>query len=237
MVSANLDQLKARIRALQARTTDRGCTEAEAAAAADAVAMLLRENGLTDADVLTGRAAVEMKTRATLTDHLVKPVARLCRCRVFFSVGYSAGYKVRRATYVGREPYPEIAAWLHGVVMQAVERASRDFTKSDHWKRRRTVRTRNQARAAYLAGFALRLQERLNALAQHDLSAIAADLKLADQAMAKEGPMGAAKLPQAPRAAGFERAVEAGMRDANGVTLGWGVSGPAARLTIKGPGA
>jgi hypothetical protein len=232
-LSANLDQLKARIRALQARTTDRGCTEAEAAAAAYAVATLLRENGLSDADVLTARATVEMKVRAAVTDHLVKPVARLCRCRVFFS----AGYKVRRATYVGREPYPEIAAWLHAVVMQAVERASRDFTKSDQWKRRRTARTRNQARAAYLAGFALRLQERLDALAQPDLSAIAADMKLADQAMAKEGPMGAAKLPKAPRTAGFERAVEAGMRDANGVTLGWGVNGPAARLTIKGPGA
>jgi hypothetical protein len=231
-MSGDIDRLKARIRALKARTTSRGCTEAEAAAAASAAAALLRENGLTDADVMTGRATVEMKSRKAITDHLVGPIGRVCRCRVFFQ----EGRLVRRAVYVGREPYPEIAAWLHDVVMRAAEGASRAFTKSDEWKRRRTARTRNQARAAYMAGFALRLRQRLDDLARHAEDA-AADLALAEQAMAKEGPMGAAKLPKAPRTGGFERAVEAGMRDASGVTLGWGVNGPAAKLALKGPNA
>jgi hypothetical protein len=57
-----LEKVKARIRALAARTVDRGCTEAEAIAAAQKVGELLEVYGLSMSEVELRQEACVQKT-------------------------------------------------------------------------------------------------------------------------------------------------------------------------------
>ena len=227
---ADAATIKARIRALQARTKAAGCTEAEAAAAAEAVVRLMAESGLSDADVATGKRRVKLTLRPDARDLLHGPIASATRCQRYTITGSE-----RHIVYLGREPWPECAAWLHEVVFGAVARASRDFAKSPEGKKRRTARTKAKAREAFITGFCLRLRDRLWGLVQHSPERDA-DLALAKQALdgvrgLSEGKPIAAKKPEK----GFGGAFLSGHAQADGVNLAWGINGPAATLKIGGP--
>lgn len=231
-MSDRLDAIKARIRALQARTKANGCTEAEAAAAAAALVRLMAEHGLSDADVATGEENVKLTRGPDIRDNLLNSIARVARCSA-----YTRTAETRCVVYVGRHPWPECAAWLHGVVFGAVARASRDFAGSDEQRRRRSVRTRVKARAAFLSGLVMRIWARLNDLAE------AGEAAEVDRRMAKAAVGGIAGLENRPTKpisapeARFEGAFLAGAARGDAVQLGWGIGGPAATRAIKGPQA
>lgn len=159
------EDIMARIAKLRAMTTARGCTEAEAMAAAEKLARLMEEHGLDDADVEGADvedADVDLgRRRQQPIDDLWAMVAWFCRCQVYWRAT-GASYRV---VYVGRAPWPQVAAYLHEVCLGAGRRALNDFLKSPEYKRRRSTKTRAAARKAFAEGFVEILKVKLYRLA------------------------------------------------------------------------
>src|ERR1700679_3761898 len=86
---AALDKLKIRIQGLRAKTTDNGCTEAEALMAAAKVAELLDryDLSLTDVEIRDApceRRAYETRAKKRIPlDDCVGAIAKFCDCRVW----------------------------------------------------------------------------------------------------------------------------------------------------------
>jgi hypothetical protein len=89
---AALDRLKARIQGLRSKTTDNGCTEAEALLAAAKVAELLDRYDLSLTDVEIRDALCEQREYETYRkkriplDGCVGAIANFCDCCVLFGV-------------------------------------------------------------------------------------------------------------------------------------------------------
>jgi hypothetical protein len=83
------DRLRARIQGLRAKTTDNGCTEAEALLAAAKVAELLDRHDLSLSDIELRYAPCEQRAFETHRkkriplDHCVGAIAAFCDCRVW----------------------------------------------------------------------------------------------------------------------------------------------------------
>jgi hypothetical protein len=158
-------EILALISKLRAMTTARGCTEAEALAAAEKVRALMEEHGLDDADIEGAdveRLSVDLgRRRQQPIDNLWGMVAWFCRCRIYWCKG-RVSYSV---VYVGRSPWPEVAAYLHEVCLGAGRRAVADFLKSQEYRRRRTTKTRAAARKAFNEGFVESLTSKIYRLA------------------------------------------------------------------------
>ena len=224
------EALKARIRALLSRTTTRGCTEAEALAAFAKAQQLMAEHGLTQDQVEIGRVSIGLgRKKRSDVDAVWTAVAYVCRCRCFREVG---GPEIH-VVYVGRLPWPDVATWMHEVVAGAIARASRDFGKSPEAKRRRTARTRAEAKRAFLAGYAVGLYRKIVALVgEHDEQG-KIDLAAAEKALEAEGPMtpGPKRRP-ATGGARYNDATGAGYRAGQDTSVQWGVNGGQAPRAI-----
>lgn len=151
MTAPDIVKLRARIRALLAKTVDAGCTEAEAETAAARARELMREHGLTEEGLL-GFEIVELHMpltkRPAITDPLGAAIALACQCQTWFRVGDD-----RARVYYGFEPDTLVAEYLHEVAYAAVERARAEFRASPEYKRRRTAKTRKGAVDAFVQGF------------------------------------------------------------------------------------
>lgn len=157
-MTAGNASLKAKIAALRAKTQSAGCTEAEAIAAAEMAAKLMREHGIADADLAMSEAEVtEKTTRVTWRTKVAATVAHLTNTAVMMTVT-SAGPTI---TFIGREPGPEIALYLRDICFRAVETEVKGFKAGTFYKRRRTVSTRRQAVADFTAGLIQRISWRL----------------------------------------------------------------------------
>src|SRR5215212_2229287 len=114
-----LAKVKARIRALAARTVERGCSEAEALAAAAKVGELLEVYGLSMSEVeLREEVCVQRRVSVTGPQRLAlrwlyPSLLRFCECR-----GWTDG----RADFVlyGLEPDVQMAEWLLHVIARAL---------------------------------------------------------------------------------------------------------------------
>jgi hypothetical protein len=229
----DLDTIKARIRKLMARTTANGCTEAEAMAAAAKAMAMMREHGLSPDQIECGQHSIPLgRRRAHVMDLLWSRIAHVCRCQNW----RADDGRVWHVVYFGREPWPEIAAWLHGVVQGAHKRGMRDFTKGGSYKARRTNKTRAAARLAFSEGFVLGVNRQLlDLLLPAEEAERAADQALAKRALDALGiEFGKAKGPKLGGGGGqFERDRIAGAISGRGTTLHWGV-GKAAQGRIGG---
>jgi hypothetical protein len=158
-----LAKVKARIRALAARTTERGCSEAEAMAAAAKVGELLDIYGLSMSEVELREEACLQRRIPLGGPHrlalrwLFPALLRFCECR-----GWTDG----REDFVlfGLEPDVEMAHYLLHVIAGALAheevryRAGRDYAARRH-----------QAQAvlrSFRYGFADRLSKRLDEMAE-----------------------------------------------------------------------
>lgn len=160
---ADIDKLRAKIRALRAKTVANGCTEAEAAAAAELAMRLMQEAGLEAADIDKpdwAQGSEPTQGRRGPQDDVYKIVAFVCGCACFTD---RTGER-RRMVYVGRDPYPEVAAYLHRVCHGAMERALREFHASAAYKAKRKPHTRAAARRAFLEAMSARLCAALSGL-------------------------------------------------------------------------
>ena len=216
-----LDKVRARIAALRAKTLAAGCTEAEALAAAEVAARIMAEYGLKDLDVEIGAArAAEKTVKATWRTHIAASVQHVTNTAGVHLIG--AG----EIEFVGRDPWPEVAAYLYSVLVRAVDRETARFKKGGTYKRRRTPKTRRAAVADFVSLLTVRLRLRLIELFRDTISEPAH--QEAHQALALRRS-GAVAHSMSPRKVRFSKAADAGWEAGGNVTLAHGVAGPDGR--------
>lgn len=162
--ASELEKVKARIRALAAKTTDRGCSEPEAMAAAEKVGQLLEVYGLSMSEV-------ELRQEVCIQREIVMEGPRLQAVGAIFlaiiRLTETKGWTAGRGTFVlfGLEPDVLMGEYLLHLVAGAVDREEADFRASEAYRR---SRLQPQARLrSFRYGFAERVSERLEQIARH----------------------------------------------------------------------
>ncbi|MBB4954376.1 hypothetical protein H4S14_004141 [Agrobacterium vitis] len=153
----NRDALKKRIAALRDKTTARGCTEAEALAAAEKAAALMQEYGLTDGDIVMDEQSVRSKTKGYSPRELLWNILGICTNTAIMLM---TGVDTRRI-FIGLEPGPSVAAYLYVVLDRAIDREIATFKAGPFYRRRRNISTRRQAVSDFTAGLVDRLAQRI----------------------------------------------------------------------------
>lgn len=224
---ADRSKIAAKIAALRAKTLGAGCTEAEALAAAELAARLMAEHGLSDTDVEMASASADEKTkRATWRTTVASTVAHVTNTAAIFRSD------VASVEFIGRDPGPEVAAYLYVVVVNAVERASREFKTTREYTRRRTTKTRRAALFDFANGMVTRLQHRLLRMFRPTISKEAGNE--AHRALDLRYPNTRTRVSP-DRKTRFDGAADAGYRAGGDVTLAHGVGGADGRpLAIGG---
>lgn len=202
-----LAKVKARIRALASRTVERGCSEAEAMAAAAKVGELLEVYGLSMSEVdLREEACVQRvlvfdDPRRQAMGWLFPALLRFTECR---------GWTVGRADYVifGLEPDVQMAEYLMHVVATALHHEESRFRRSPDYLGARAAP--QAVLRSFRIGFADRLATRLEELGSHRR---ASEQAARDQAMRGNAGAGGTALVLLK-----ERKIEDGFR-ALGVRL------------------
>jgi hypothetical protein len=159
-----LAKVKARIRALASRTVERGCSEAEAMAAAAKVGELLEVYGLSMSEVdLREEACVQRvmvfdDPRRQAMGWLFPALLRFTDCR---------GWTVGRADYVifGLEPDVQMAEYLMHVIATALHHEESRFRRSPDYLGARAAP--QAVLRSFRIGFADRLATRLEELGSH----------------------------------------------------------------------
>ncbi|WP_137181338.1 DUF2786 domain-containing protein [Roseomonas sp. AR75] len=159
-----LAKVKARIRALAARTVERGCSEAEAMAAAAKVGELLEVYGLSMSEVelreeaCVQRVMVFNDPRRQAMGWLFPALLRFTECR-----GWTAG----RADYVifGLEPDVQMAEYLMHVIAGALGYEEVRFRNSTDYARSRAAP--QAVLRSFRIGYADRVAARLEELGAH----------------------------------------------------------------------
>ena len=120
---AALDRLKTRIQGLRSKTTDNGCTEAEALLAAAKVAELLDRHDLSLTDVEIRDARCERREYETYRkkriplDDCVGAIANFCDCRVWREKNQAGE---ARYVFFGLRSDIEVAHYLTELIDNAV---------------------------------------------------------------------------------------------------------------------
>jgi len=133
-VPAGLDKVLARIQALRAKTVDRGCTEAEAIAAAAKIAELLDRHGLSLGEIELKSQACEGfgigtgRRRMGPIDLCVPTVGGFCDCRVWTEQG--PGGEIRYV-FFGLPADVAGARYLHERVERAFDTETERFKRSE----------------------------------------------------------------------------------------------------------
>lgn len=211
------ERLKAKIAALQAKTEANGCTEAEAMTAAGLAAKLMAEHAFDQADIeMTEATAPNKWQRVTWRDKLSAGIAVVTNC----------DWLIRRdqgdVLFVGREPGPDIAAYLRDVCFRAVDRAVREFKESSHYRRPRKLATRRQAAGDFVDGMVIRLITRLFELFRPIINKDAREE--AKQAITRRFAGNLVSKPIEPRKRRYDEATSAGWRAGADVGLHHGVA-------------
>lgn len=168
-----LTRVKLRIAALTARTIDRGCTEAEAMAAAAMVGRLLERYALTMEEVdIRQQPCVQIAIpiggkRRRPIDVCVPAIARFCDCKVWLARSEEQAHYV----FFGFDTDTQLAAYLFDVIARAMHNEVARFKAST--STRRSTPTR-QASTSFQHGVAVRVAERLETMHADREAAVAA---------------------------------------------------------------
>lgn len=220
------ERLKAKIAALLAKTRAAGCTEAEAMAAAAVAARLMAEHAFDQAEI-------EM-TEASAPDHTRRPGWRDQLSNAIAYVTNTATMTIEARAeilFVGREPGPDIAAYLRDVCIRAVVREVQAFKETPFYRRRRKLATRRTAVADFISGMVIRLTVRLTELFKPVISQQAR--AEAQQAVARRFPK-MVTVTAKQRDPRFSQATAAGWGAGGQVGLHHAVAGTAAPKLIGG---
>ena len=152
------EDLIRRIKRLRELTTKRGCTEAEAMAAAEKAAKLMAEYGVSADDVEIVEARIPSKFGARSPRAVL--VAGIVRATNTASL-HARRYGSSEWLFIGLEPGPEIAVYLLEVCGRAVDRELREFKRGAFYKRRRSIATRKEAAADFAQAMSHRLANRM----------------------------------------------------------------------------
>lgn len=231
MSSTNKEGVLARIRALAAKTTANGCTEAEANAAAEMVDRLLAQYELTlDEVAIRADTEMEMIEIENLARHPVRyaalRIAEFCDCKTWT-------LEQRDLVMLGSEVDVSIAEYLALLFMRAIDRESGGFSMFNPDYALSDRARQDEMTFSFQVGMATRLGERLVELkGKRDFSQrktgfdlVAAKKPLVDAAFASLGiTLGRARGGGSVRR---DAAYLAGRGAAEGVAIGQGVAGRA----------
>lgn len=168
------EKIMARIRGLAAKTTDRGCTEAEAMLAAQKVGELLEVYGLSMSEV-------ELRDEPCFQREIVITGTRLQAAGIIFMailrLTETKGWMAGRQTFVlfGLEPDVLMGEYLMHLTAGAVDHEENLFRASPAYRRGR--QTPQQRLRSFRYGFAERVSARLDELTE---------LRQASEAAARE---------------------------------------------------
>lgn len=220
------ERLRAKIAALLAKTEANGCTEAEAMAAAGLAARLMAEHDFDQADIeLTEATARHKWSRSEWREKLSAVIAIVTNCANVLDLDNG------QMLFVGREPGPDIAAYLRDVCFRAIDRAIREFKAGPYYRRRRSLATKRRAVADFVDGMVARMAMRLVELFKPVTSEPARDE--AKQALTRRHGTGLISKPfSEARKPRFSSAATAGWRAGADVALNHGVTGSAVPLAI-----
>lgn len=200
-----------KIRALLAKTTAAGCTEAEALAAAQAAQRLMLEHDISTDDVREREAFVTQDRRVPrargIADWLAGSIADYFDCRVVKSVRYDrlTGRRGAQMRFFGREADVVMADWLLETLIRTAKRDYRAWIDE-----RRLAPDVSQTNGFYM-GFAGRIAQRLDAMRVEGRAAAPAshtDLVVARNA-ARDAAFAVA-FPDARQARHADRSTDAG---------------------------
>lgn len=158
-MTVDLDAIKARIRKLSERTTERGFTEAEAMQAADMLSRVMAEHGLSMSDIeIRERDDLEEglidtgRKRAHEVDYCATAIAAFCDCKVWRSrkTGGNALH------FFGFPEDVAAAKHLYQLCLASIDRESARYLRENGGGRR--------AGHAFRLGMAQRISQRLGAL-------------------------------------------------------------------------
>lgn len=216
-VMADRADIIRKIKALMARTPARGCTEAEAEAAAAMAASLMRQYGL---------GALDLDMGSTLATAPSRP-ARWQRVLVG-SIGFATNCvalwcsRSKQVEFVGATPGPDIAVYLFIVGDRAAKRAAVEFRRTEFYRKRRAASTKRKAIADFLTAFSERLSLRIMDMFADQQSAElnAAARRYLDQLYPDTKTMKAGKAPKTR----FDQAAALGSAAASNVGLHRGMA-------------
>jgi len=162
-MSADLEKVRARLRALKSKTVENGCTQEEAMGAAEKAAELLSRHGISEQDLLEeeySELGMDVGRRSPL-ETVWGAIGHFADCKAFWD---QRGGKLR-FVYFGRESDVLVAEYIHGVMHRACLQAIKEFKETRLYKTRRKPRTRAQAVRAFqetlAAALVLKLREGL----------------------------------------------------------------------------
>ena len=162
----NTGALLARIQALQAKTTDRGCTEQEAMAAAAKVAELLDRHGLTAAELereaqpCERRELTTSRSRIGPFDECGPAVAAFFDCRFWFETDAEGRL---RHVFFGLPTDVAAASYLMHLIAHAFETAANRFRAGPEYTRGRGGR-RRALHTSFVLGLSQGVQAKLAAM-------------------------------------------------------------------------
>ncbi len=175
-----LSKVKARIRALAAKTVDRGCSEAEALAAAAKVGELLDVYGLSMSEVeLREEACVEKRLGSfgpsgTAIRWMLPALLRFCECR-----GWTDGR--HEIVLFGLEPDVQMADYLLHVIDAALRYEEYRYRLGPDYVMATRKHTPQSVLRSFRYGFGDRLSKRLDAMS---------DARHQEQVARREAAMG-----------------------------------------------
>jgi hypothetical protein len=163
---AALDRLKTRIQGLRSKTTDNGCTEAEALLAAAKVAELLDryDLSLTDFEIRNGQCEqrhyeTRRKKRIPLDD-CIGEIANFCDCRVWREKSQLGN---ARYVFFGLRSDIEVAHYLTELIENAVRSELGRYKNSAGYRRFRH-RDRHIANSSFTLGMVASIADKLTAM-------------------------------------------------------------------------
>ncbi|MCF1485061.1 DUF2786 domain-containing protein [Agrobacterium vitis] len=152
------ESLIKKVRALMAKTVDNGCTEAEAMAAAEKVAALMRDHSLSETVLEMENASIGVKFNIrSIKAKVCAAIAFSTNCAVL----HMGEGREKTALYIGYAPGPQIACYLHDVLHRAVDSAIKDFRADRFYETRRTTKTKRKAVEDFTDGMVQGLCSRL----------------------------------------------------------------------------
>jgi hypothetical protein len=163
---AALDRLKTRIQGLRSKTTDNGCTEAEALLAAAKVAELLDRYDLSLTDIEIRDAACEQREYETYRkkrvpiDGCIGAIANFCDCRVWREKNQMGD---ARYVFFGLRSDIEVAHYLTEVIDNAVRFELGRYKMSAGYRRFRH-QDRHIANTSFTLGMVASIADKLKAI-------------------------------------------------------------------------
>ncbi len=221
-------RIRERIKRLREMTSDRGCTEAEALSAAAKAAQLMRDHGLSEADIVMDEKASKSRHKSKSQKARLWPTIAHCTNTAVIVLEGSDGVEV---AFIGRDPGPEIAVYLRAVCERAVDTAIVQFKTEPQYRRKRKLAVKRDMVAAFTTGMVARLNRRLVKLFEPTVSAESRALAAA----ARDERYPGNAVAQKPKAElRHHQAAISGWLAGDKVTLAHGMSGSDAPLQIGG---